>query len=426
MESIMLFRKLLLSTAIAACATAAVAADKAPQPYRVLGFGGGYTYDSDRNLEDDVALFGLGGGYAFDKNMSIEGAYSMFTTSQVDRDDKDYDMEGELFSLNGLYHFGEPDDIRPFVQVGLNYLGLEHEADDDDDTMLSIGGGVEKVFFDHIAVRGTIAALAGDSTDAMATIGLAYLFGGDKKPTDSDGDGVLDSQDKCPGTPAGEPVDSRGCELDDDKDGVFNRLDACPATPAGTKVDTKGCPLDSDNDGVADHLDQCPATPENAEVDKVGCPLDSDKDGVADHVDECANTPMGAKVDAKGCRIMLEQKVAIDVAITFASGSDKLTPQFYPEVIRVAKFMTLYPDTKVVIEGHTDSQGSAAFNQRLSERRAKSVANFLVKNGGIDASRVSSIGHGEAKPVADNSTAQGRKQNRRVVAVVETTVMVGQ
>lgn len=120
---------------------------------------------------------------------------------------------------------------------------------------------------------------------------------------DSDGDGVPDSSDKCPGTPAGVKVDASGCPLDSDGDGVLDNQDQCPNTPAGTAVGTNGCPLDSDGDGVPDYLDKCPNTPAGVKVDASGCPLatDSDGDGVTDDRDQCPNTPPGTPVDAGGC-----------------------------------------------------------------------------------------------------------------------------
>src|SRR3990172_5956932 len=108
-----------------------------------------------------------------------------------------------------------------------------------------------------------------------ATLGLSYYIGRDK---DTDGDGVSDSKDMCPGTPMGVIVDEFGCPIDSDNDGVADYLDKCPNTPAGVKVDLNGCPLDSDNDGVADYLDKCPNTPAGVSVDSDGCPLDSDND----------------------------------------------------------------------------------------------------------------------------------------------------
>lgn len=131
-------------------------------------------------------------------------------------------------------------------------------------------------------------------------LGLSVMLGS-KKTTDSDGDGVLDSDDKCPGTPHGAVVDKKGCPIDTDGDGVYDGLDQCPNTPRGAKVDKVGCPIDTDGDGVPDGIDKCPDTPVGAKVDAAGCPIDSDGDGVPDGIDRCPDTPQGATVDALGC-----------------------------------------------------------------------------------------------------------------------------
>ncbi|MDO3381281.1 di-heme oxidoredictase family protein [Gilvimarinus algae] len=101
--------------------------------------------------------------------------------------------------------------------------------------------------------------------------------------SDSDGDGVADGQDQCPGTAGGTQVDGNGCPvvLDGDNDGVSDGADACPNTPAGANVDANGCQVfgDSDGDGVSDNLDQCPGTAAGAQVDANGCALISNNDG---------------------------------------------------------------------------------------------------------------------------------------------------
>ena len=128
--------------------------------------------------------------------------------------------------------------------------------------------------------------------------------------TDSDQDGVSDSQDGCPNTPAGEIVNINGCsetQLDDDNDGVVNQYDLCPSTPQNAMVDSTGCAnvqLDSDNDGINDALDSCPSTNPNVPVDGFGCAADQrdiDGDGVNDNLDTCPNTPLSENAANNGC-----------------------------------------------------------------------------------------------------------------------------
>lgn len=150
--------------------------------------------------------------------------------------------------------------------------------------------------------------------------------------------------------------------------------------------------------------------------------VDSDGDGVFDSKDQCPNTPKTHKVDAVGCSLKLTETVAIDLKITFDTAKAIIKPEFESEVANLATFMNQYADTVVTVEGHTDSQGSDSYNQKLSQSRADSVKAALITKHGIDADRVNAIGYGEAKPVADNMNAAGREQNRRVVGQVSTKV----
>lgn len=97
----------------------------------------------------------------------------------------------------------------------------------------------------------------------------------------------------------------------------------------------------------------------------------------------------------------------------FAVNSSSLLPGAYDELERVARVLNQYPETNIRIGGHTDSTGSEAANQRLSERRAESVKNALVGMG-VNPARLTTIGYGESKPIASNNTEAGRQQNRRV------------
>lgn len=236
---------------------------------------------------------------------------------------------------------------------------------------------------------------------------------------DSDGDGVDDNIDKCPNTPRGVVVDKYGCPLDSDGDGIPDFQDRCPGTPVGFPVDDKGCPLDSDKDGVIDPFDECPDTPPNVRVNDKGCPLDSDGDGVPDYLDKCPDTQLNIEVDETGCP--KEQKsekeetsFVLQGMTTFEAGKSVLTESAKQELKKLAELMKKYPDSKWRIEGHTDSQGSAEFNKRLSQERADAVRKYLISLG-IPAENLVAEGMGENYPIADNKTEEGRQKNRRVV-----------
>jgi len=165
---------------------------------------------------------------------------------------------------------------------------------------------------------------------------------------------------------------------------------------------------DSDGDGVPDNLDKCPNTPRGVTVDAQGCPIDSDGDGVADYLDKCPGTPAGVRVDAEGCPTVLSLRV------NFGFDSANVSTDFDGELAKAAACINNYPGHEVAIIGHTDSAGPEAYNQTLSERRAVAVKNALIERFSIPATKMSTQGMGESKPVADNNTEEGRALNRRV------------
>ncbi|SUD85402.1 outer membrane protein [Stutzerimonas stutzeri] len=114
---------------------------------------------------------------------------------------------------------------------------------------------------------------------------------------------------------------------------------------------------------------------------------------------------------AEAVRVELDVKFDFDRA-EVKSGS-------YDDIRNLADFMKEYGQTSTVVEGHTDSVGTDAYNQRLSERRANAVRDVLVNQHGLDSSRIEAVGYGESRPVADNATEEGRAINRRVEAEVE-------
>ncbi|MGQ7814972.1 OmpA family protein [Metapseudomonas furukawaii] len=152
---------------------------------------------------------------------------------------------------------------------------------------------------------------------------------------------------------------------------------------------------------------------------------DEDGDGVLDSRDKCPGTPPGTQVDADGCPLKAEEPMAEEVVVEqvtivvrdllFAFDSAKLTPADEATLDEVAgRLKNEAPNAKLNITGHTDSVGTDAYNQGLSERRANAVADYLIRSG-IPASSIASVsGAGESQPVADNATKDGRAANRRV------------
>lgn len=283
-------------------------------------------------------------------------------------------------------YYGEPAPspaIRGAARLGLGFMAgaREHATVQ---FIASAGLRLDKVRYNATAYDPYLSAgvrfyLGGAKQAAAAAVPVAAVAPPPPPaPADSDGDGVPDSADRCPNTPAGAKVDGNGCEFDSDRDGVVDRLDACPNTPAGATVDARGCELDSDGDGVVDRLDRCP------------------------------NTPRGDKVDAVGCGLTIALQVLFD------NDAASIKAESYAELDAFAEFLKAVPSANGELQGHTDSVGAAAYNQKLSQRRADAVKSYIVGKG-VDAARLTAKGFGESQPVADNKTAEGRAQNRRVL-----------
>ena len=246
-----------------------------------------------------------------------------------------------------------------------------------------------------------------DPKDQCPTIaGELYMNG----CPDRDHDSITDLEDLCPDN-YGSRV-NKGCP-DTDSDGLFDFIDECPLV-AGP-IENKGCPWpDSDSDGILDKEDGCPQLAGPKE--NGGCPYKySDNDCLLDKDDDCPNTP-GPKSN-KGCPVI--EKEVIEVLKTafdnleFEVAKDIILAGSFNSLDELAGVLMKKPSWKLEITGHTDNAGDDASNLILSKKRAEAVKTYLSSKG-IDIGRFVIQYYGETKPIADNSTAEGRAKNRRV------------
>ncbi len=364
----------------------------------------------------DSPIISGGVGYRFNESFRTDVTASYRWGFELDEMDiagtlYQADIESTALMVNGYYDI--PVDLgafRPFVGAGIGMARnkLDDLAWADSTASGSIPGGTETGFAWQLMLGSTVeisdrcaiefgyryydageikkdagwdntaswytGSATGDLQAHEAMIELTYFFGGKKKPV--------------------------------------------PAAVAPAAVVAAPPPeSDSDGDGVVDSKDTCPDTPKGVTVNSSGCPLDSDGDGVYDYLDKCPETPGDLKVDADGCPIQLKKVARIDLDIQFDTNKAEIKTQYHGRLKEVADFMATYPGTKAVIEGHTDSVGSAAYNLKLSQRRAASVRDYLIQNFNISPDRLTAKGFGEERPVATNDTAEGRRQNRRIQAV---------
>jgi len=349
-----------------------------------------YTDDDKYRQADDT----LGGGqfslgWVLTDRVSIEGLVGYSNLSGVN-DVKIWDA-----SLNLLYSFRTDRNLSPYIIGGIGMTNTDSKVMETENTAAgTLGAGLMYRFGDsrvslrlehriRSEFRNTVT-----NDDLITSLGLQFAFGG---------------EESLPPPPAAPDGDSDG-------DGVRDSRDMCPDTPAGIRVDARGCPRDTDGDGVFDDKDQCPNTFPGAVVDARGCEMDGDGDTVVDRLDECPNTRAGARVDIKGCEI----RAVINLpGVNFATNSDRLLAGAEQVLDDAAATMRMNKDLVVEVAGHTDSDGSAAYNEGLSERRAITVRDYLISRG-ANSGNFTVRGYGEAAPIADNTTAEGKARNRRV------------
>ncbi len=145
------------------------------------------------------------------------------------------------------------------------------------------------------------------------------------------------------------------------------------------------------------------------------CSFDDDGDGVGNCKDKCPDTDKTFAVDAAGCPIPLVVKLKVN----FDYNKSDVKPQYHQVLADFAEFMKEYPGVYVAINGHTDSDGSDEYNQKLSQRRANSVRAYLIEKLGMDGKQLTAVGFGETKPIASNDTDAGKAENRRIEAALK-------
>lgn len=334
----------------------------------------GFHSHSDRKQGvEDSGTVSLGAGYQFKSPWAAELTY---LASKPEQNFTGTELDEQHLRLDAIYYLDRTTKTQPYIVFGGGVNEFDRLGAKDDGTLLNLGMGVKYAFNNVVALRTDMRVnqyLDTKTTQLGVNVGLSFLLG---------------------------------------------------SSPSKKIVKTK----DSDNDGVNDRYDNCPNTALGIKVDATGCavPMDQDKDGIVDSKDACPDTKPGAKVTADGCYVVLTENRTVSLKVQFANNADTILNPNDPQISELVTFMREYPTTNVVIEGHTDDRGSAAYNQKLSLKRAQAVANLLVQQENISEDRVSAQGLGEANPIADNSTAEGRAENRRVEAVVsamvETTV----
>jgi outer membrane protein len=286
--------------------------------------------------------------------------------------------------LSFQWHFNPDGRLQPFVGVGVNYTRFSSEHLDTSAAGLPDGSSYE---LDH---SWGVAAQAGLNLN----LSERWFLSADVRWIDLDAD--VKARVPETGVPPEDQV-FRGqlAEIDPWIYGLH----------IGFRIGAPKAPVEAPVAAAPVAV----AAPAPAPPAPVKC-ADGDNDGVCDADDKCPGTAAGVKVDSVGCP--LEQRLKLK----FDFDSAELRPESITELERLVKFMGQVPFATALIEGHTDSVGADAYNQSLSDRRAKAVFDYLTSRG-VDPARLKSLGKGESEPVADNQTAEGRQENRRVLMI---------
>ena len=347
-------------------------------------------------------------------------------------------------SVDGIVKYNLSDgNISPYLFVGFGVSRFSTDTDNEgllpskETSRTGLGGiGVNFDLNDKLAINVSTSYrsdMEGDGYNHLQHIvGLSYSFGAG----DADKDGVSDEKDECPDVPGLKEFN--GCP-DSDGDGIPDNKDRCPEE-AGTEA-LQGCP-DGDGDGVADIDDICPDIAGMAEMN--GCP-DTDSDGVSDNEDKCPQIAGDAanggcpwadtdgdgvldNIDAckdekgtilnNGCPELSKEILAtlnkFGLRINFPANSDKILGKKTQNILyQIKDLLKENPEGILMVEGYASSDGNDAYNIELSIKRAQAVKAYLVEIG-VSKDRLEVRGLGEAEPISDNESKEGRAENRRV------------
>jgi OOP family OmpA-OmpF porin len=451
-----------LATAAALALTGIAHAGSDPGSWYVAPRINGVWVDDGRKAEDDIG-FGAALGKAISPKWNVELGADSSGHRRAGVDDR---LRINTIDLNALRVFKREDRINPYLIAGIGQIDTNAPSNDKDiygkaglGLMADIAKNTSKGT--NLQLRGEMhmRKVFGDQdlTDYVASLGLLYSWGGSiaapaaaaiaaiapavVKPVDGDDDrdGVPNSRDKCPNTPAGAKVDSDGCECGDVVlRGVTFVTDSSEITPqgqlvldslvaglqrrAGTKLEIRGHTDSVGSDAYNLALSQRRADSVKAYLVSKGlnaADLSTIGLGEMQHIatnDTAEGREQNRRVTLQALSVICEARASEDLVlrgVTFKTNSAVITPTSKLVLDSAVAYLKARPNAAAEVRGHTDSVGNDEANMRLSKARAEAVRDYLIA-GGIDAGRLTANGYGETEHIAPNDTPAGREQNRRV------------
>ncbi len=371
----------ILAAAMVILTTAAFGAIKEGS-FSVSPLVGAYIYKNDPTL-DTTLLLGLRGGYNFTKNIGIEAVYD-YATSTSSGPLRNIGLH--RFGGQALYHFMPDNDFVPYVAAGLSGLHFKGAGlNDKNNGAFDFGVGAKYFMSENCAVRGDIRNIlygydSKTSNNVEILVGAYYQFG---------------APEPVAKAVAAEPVPEPA------------RVVAAPAAAPEVKVVEAPAP----EPVKAAELPAPAPLPEPAKVVVAPAPPPEPVKVAPVPVPE----PVKVVVAPVPANHFCNKPAGI--GISFDTNKSDIKPKFFGELDRLGNFLKEFPTSKGTIEGHTDSAGNKEANRALSQSRAESVRNYIIKKFGIDNSRIAAKGYGSSKPIASNKSAAGKAKNRRIEAV---------
>jgi len=443
------------------------------ESFSVTPMVGGYSFFGAEHLKTRPA-YGIRLGYNFTSHFGTELGFDYINTDQKDDHWGPYgvqpgsDVDVYKYGIDFLYHFMPEGPLVPYLAAGFSEITREYPkpVDDRNKPAFNWGVGVKYFFNDNMALRGDVRHIVMHDNDTYHNleymVGLDFLFGGVRPaalPAEAPTTPPAALEQPAPAPPAAEaplpppvaaqptPGHYKYCitlksefdidqalirpEYHDEIAKVGNFMQKYPSTTAVIEGHT-------DNVGNAQYNMDLSQRRAQAVVDYLVDKFNIDRSRltargygmtrpIADNATDEGrqkNRRIEAIID---CAFDVKQapppqRLCMTLDVQFDTGKAEIKPQFTSDIDKLGEYMNTYPTTTAVIEGHTDNTGSIDGNMRLSQQRAEAVVDYLVKNCGIDRSRLSAKGYGSTRRVAYNSTAEGRQKNRRIEAVVDCVV----
>lgn len=455
----------MMVVAVMALAGTAQAGERAGA-FSISPFVGGYVFDDDDQayLRHNRPIGGLRLGYDWTDHFATE---LVGTYTKGEARPSGEDMGIYSYRLDLLWNFMPGTAFVPYLALGGGGTTIRWDGPNSHDGTFNFGGGLKYFMTDNIALRADarhiLDFITSDLDDGFAnnweySLGLTFVMGGrtmaparaaEAEPAAMPAEAAPAEEPPLEPVPAAEPTPGhyKYCitlqgefdidqaiirtELHDQIAQVGNFLKKYPTTTAVIEGHT-------DNIGSYNHNMDLSQRRAEAVVSHLVEQYGIDRSRlsakgygftrpIADNATEDGkqkNRRIEAVID---CAFDLQQvtpaeRLCMALVLDFDPGKADIKPQYHDEIAKVADYMKRYTTTTAVIEGHTDNTGTPSQNMKLSQQRAQNVVDYLVKNFGIERSRLSAKGYGATRRVAYNNTPEGRQKNRRINAVIDCVI----